>query len=162
MTSLGERIAFYRKQSKLTQETLAEQCSVSAQAVSKWENDLNAPDVLLIPKLAELFGITCDELLGVQREVVTAVDPELIDLNKMLFRFKVISKNGDKVNMNIPLSLAELFLKNVSLKKGEDVSGGVLAKIDFEQVISLVKLGAMGKILEVVSADGDIVEGWIE
>ena len=40
MNTLGQRIAYFRKQKGLTQEALAELCSVSAQAVSKWENDL--------------------------------------------------------------------------------------------------------------------------
>lgn len=161
MTTLGERIAHYRKQKNFTQEALAEKCSVSAQAISKWENDLCAPDVLLIPKLAELFGITCDELLGVSREEVTALNPELINVNKMLFRLKIISTDGDSVKINIPLSLAEVFLKTVKFK-GDDEKSKVLEKIDFEQVVSLVKLGAVGKILEIRSANGDTVEGWIE
>ena len=64
MNTLGQRISYYRKKLSLTQEELAEKCSVTPQAVSKWENDVSAPDISLIPVLAELFGISCDELLG--------------------------------------------------------------------------------------------------
>ena len=161
MNSLGQRIAFYRKKKELTQEQLAEKCSVTAQAVSKWENDLTAPDISIIPALSELFGITCDELLGVQRAEVECVDPELVDLNKMLFRLRVLSAEGDKVNINLPLGLAEVVLKSGVVNiKGE--ANEKLQNIDFAQIITLVKMGAKGKLLEVQSADGDIVEGWVE
>ena len=68
MTTIGQRIAYYRKKANLTQEELAEKCSVTPQAVSKWENDISAPDISLFPVLAKLFNVTCDELMGVERE----------------------------------------------------------------------------------------------
>ncbi|HIU00484.1 MAG TPA: helix-turn-helix transcriptional regulator [Candidatus Coproplasma excrementavium] len=157
MTSLGSKIAFYRKKLSLTQEELAEKCSVTPQAVSKWENDISAPDIALIPVLAQLFGISCDELLGVETEQVRAVPQQLVDLNKVLLKIKVDSAEGDKVNLNLPIMLAEPFLKNVNVS-GKDALRG----IDFAQLIELVKSGAVGKIMEVNSADGDVVEIWVE
>lgn len=62
--TIGKRIASLRKRKHMTQEQLAEQVGVSAQAVSKWENDLSCPDINLLPKLAEVFGVTTDNLLG--------------------------------------------------------------------------------------------------
>lgn len=50
MTTIGQRIAYYRKKANLTQEELAEKCSVTPQAVSKWENDISAPDISLFPR----------------------------------------------------------------------------------------------------------------
>lgn len=63
--TLGKRIAFHRKRLGLTQDALAEQLGVTAQAVSKWENDQSCPDISMLPKLAEIFGVTTDALLGV-------------------------------------------------------------------------------------------------
>lgn len=63
-TTIGERIKFHRKRLGMTQEQLAEHIGVSAQAVSKWENNLSCPDISILPELAALFGITVDELLG--------------------------------------------------------------------------------------------------
>lgn len=163
MNSLGERIAYYRKKVGLTQEQLAEKCSVTAQAVSKWENDITSPDISLIAPLADLFGITCDELLGVQKAEITRVDPELIDLNKMLLKIKVISADGDDVKVNLPLALAEVCLKSGMINfKGDDINGNVLKQIDFKRLLELVKSGAIGKLVEVKSADGDNVEIWVE
>ena len=62
--TLGKRIAANRKRMKLTQDQLAEKLGVTAQAVSKWENDQSCPDITILPKLAEIFSISTDELLG--------------------------------------------------------------------------------------------------
>ena len=62
--TLGKRIAGHRKRMALTQDQLAEKLGVTAQAVSKWENDQSCPDINMLPKLAQLFGITVDSLLG--------------------------------------------------------------------------------------------------
>ena len=62
--TLGKRIVQHRKDMGLTQDQLAERLGVTAQAVSKWENDQSCPDINMLPKLAELFGTTTDALLG--------------------------------------------------------------------------------------------------
>lgn len=62
--TLGKRIASHRKRLKLTQDQLAAQLGVTAQAVSKWENDLSCPDIGILPRLASIFGISTDALLG--------------------------------------------------------------------------------------------------
>ena len=65
--TLGKRISENRKRLGMTQDGLAEKLGITAQAVSKWENDQSCPDITMLPKLAEIFGVTTDELLG--REV---------------------------------------------------------------------------------------------
>ena len=62
--TLGKRIMRHRKSLGLTQDQLAEQLGVTAQAVSKWENDQSCPDITMLPKLSHIFGITTDQLLG--------------------------------------------------------------------------------------------------
>ena len=62
--TIGQRIKELRKRQNLTQEKLADLLGVSFQAVSKWENDLNAPDLSLIAPLTRLLRVTSDELLG--------------------------------------------------------------------------------------------------
>ena len=68
--TLGKRIAENRKHLKLTQEQLAEKLGVTAQAVSKWENDQSCPDIGTLPRLAQIFGISTDKLLGCETEKV--------------------------------------------------------------------------------------------
>ena len=162
MNTLAERIAYFRKQKGLTQEGLAELCSVSAQAVSKWENGLTAPDISLLPRLAEIFGVSVDELLGVEKKPI-AVDPKDVDFNKLTLRVRVLSHEGDKVNINLPFALMEVFLKDGKLPftvDGEKVE--VLKNIDFAKLLELVKAGVVGKLVDITSADGDIVEIVVE
>lgn len=78
--TLGKRIVAHRKRLGLTQDQLAEKLGVTAQAVSKWENDQSCPDITILPKLAEIFGTTTDSLLGITPEEpareATVVDTE--------------------------------------------------------------------------------------
>ena len=62
--TMGKRISDLRKSKGMTQEQLAQMVGVTAQAVSKWENDLSCPDISILPQLAEALGVTTDELLG--------------------------------------------------------------------------------------------------
>lgn len=64
--TLGKRIAFHRKRLGMTQERLAESLGITPQAVSKWENDQSCPDITALPRLAQIFGISTDCLLGVE------------------------------------------------------------------------------------------------
>lgn len=59
---LGENIRRFRKKTKMTQEELADKIGVSFQAVSKWENAQSAPDISLLPLLAEVFNCRIDDL----------------------------------------------------------------------------------------------------
>lgn len=61
---LGANIGRFRRKLGLTQEQLAQRLDVTNQAVSKWETDQCCPDTLLLPKIAEIFEITIDELFG--------------------------------------------------------------------------------------------------
>ena len=62
--TLGRRIARLRLARTATQERLAKELNVSPQAVSKWENDINYPDISLLPDLARFLGVSVDELLS--------------------------------------------------------------------------------------------------
>lgn len=61
--TLGSIIIKYRKEKGMTQLDLANLMGVTDKAVSKWERNISCPDINTIPKLAELFGISVDELM---------------------------------------------------------------------------------------------------
>ncbi len=67
--TIGERIKALRLEKGMTQDALAERLGVSAQAVSKWERGITYPDITLIRRLTEIFGITSDELLGLTQPI---------------------------------------------------------------------------------------------
>lgn len=64
---IGRKISEFRKDSNMTQMELAERLNISFQAVSNWERGNSMPDISKLPELAELFGISIDELLGKNR-----------------------------------------------------------------------------------------------
>lgn len=66
MLKIGEKIKALRKKQDVTQEKLAAYLNISYQAVSKWENGTALPDLTLIPGIANFFGVSADELLGMK------------------------------------------------------------------------------------------------
>ena len=66
--TIGKFITALRKANGMTQKDLAEKLNVSDKTVSRWERDEGAPDLSMIPVIAEIFDVTCDELLRGERK----------------------------------------------------------------------------------------------
>lgn len=164
--TLGSRIAELRRKKNMTQEELAAELGVTAQAVSKWENDLSCPDITMLPQLARLFGVTIDELLGNQNQPETTLLPEeqRKPLKDMIFRIYVNTKEGDKVRVNLPMALVQVALQ-MGMQMPQvsgSAAGEALKNIDIAQLVALVEQGVIGKLVEVETADGDTVEIYVE
>ena len=163
--TIGSRIAALRRKKNMTQEELAAALGVTPQAVSKWENDLSCPDITLLPQLAKLLGVSVDELLGSavpETQLLPAESRKPI--NEMLLRIYVNSKEGDKVRVNLPLSLVQVGLQ-MGMQMPEVTGSGAgeaLKNIDLTQIMALVEQGVIGKLVEVETAEGDIVEIYVE
>lgn len=71
MELLGNKIRTLRRNKNITQEELAQQLSVTSQAVSKWERSLASPDISILPVIARYFGITMDELFNYRLDALT-------------------------------------------------------------------------------------------
>ena len=65
---LGKKIRQLRFKAGLTQEQLAERMGIGAQSVSKWENAVSMPDITSLPLLAEIFGVSIDDLFDLSTE----------------------------------------------------------------------------------------------
>ncbi len=85
--SIGSFISVLRKANGLTQRQLAEQLNVSDKAVSRWERDEALPDLTLIPVLADIFGVTSDELLRGQRNVNDTPPPQAEEKSKKQLKY---------------------------------------------------------------------------
>ena len=234
--TLGRRIARLRLAKTATQERLAKELNVSPQAVSKWENDINYPDISLLPDLARFLGVSVDELLSgasasaqesasVQEsaaeksaaEVVSvAVDEpaEIVEepteqdnqgiatqssgfsfgklFGKSMVKVEkndeadgskkkgvrlgngsakhglhvyVVSDDGDVVDMCVPLGLAKFVLNS-----GIQVSGSYLnqetqeqlSNINLDALMDAAKTGESGTLVDITSADGDVVKIWFD
>lgn len=77
--TMGMMISSLRKENGMTQADLAEKMSVTDKAVSKWERDLSCPDVNSLPRLAELFHISMDELMQIKEAGSQTVTKNNID-----------------------------------------------------------------------------------
>ena len=66
--TLGNKIAALRKERNMTQAELAQKMGVTDKAVSKWERELSCPDVSSLPRLAQVFEISVDELMQVKTD----------------------------------------------------------------------------------------------
>ncbi|MBR6647637.1 MAG: helix-turn-helix transcriptional regulator, partial [Clostridia bacterium] len=146
-----------RKKKGYTQEEFSDMLGVSAQAVSKWENDLSCPDIMLIPQIASIFGITTDELLtGKTPEKEASEETQQIkapaDVSKLKLRVQVLHPSKKPVNISLPL----LLVKKIA-KIGNGISGiigsAALSGDQLEQILSLVDNGISGEILNIVAED---------
>ncbi|MFR3182668.1 MAG: helix-turn-helix domain-containing protein [Clostridia bacterium] len=78
--TVGEIISYLRKEKNMTQNDLAEKMNVTDKAVSKWERNLSCPDVNSIPKLAEILGISVEELLNAQTKQENSKADDIINI----------------------------------------------------------------------------------
>ena len=230
--TLGRRIARLRLARTATQERLAKELNVSPQAVSKWENDINYPDISLLPDLARFLGVSVDELLSgasasaqeteaaqesatAQEGAAEADEPaEIVEepveqenqgiatqssgfsfgklFGKSMIKVEkndeadgskkkgvrlgngsakhglhlyVVSDDGDVVDMCVPLGLAKFVLNS-----GIQVSGSYLnqetqeqlSNINLDALMDAAKTGESGTLVDITSADGDVVKIWFD
>ena len=159
--TFGQRFQRLRKNASLTQEDVATKLNITAQAVSKWENDVSAPDISVLVELSDILSVSLDELLGKETATTLVPKAQRKDINNMFFKINVLSNEGDKVKVNLPLALVKVFTDSGS--EMPQVNGkDILNNIDFNQLFALIEQGVVGKLIEVESADGDLVEIWVE
>ena len=166
--TFGQRFSRYRKAKGFTQDDIANKVNVSSQAVSKWENDINMPDVGILLTLGEILGVSTDELLGKELPVPAKFEPELVkkDFSKLMLRIVVDTTDGDKVRVNLPLQIVKIAL-DANVAPSVSVNGNgkvaeVMGSIDWKQIYSLVEQGLLGEFVTVDSADGDHVRVVVE
>lgn len=160
--TFGQRFQRLRKKLGLTQEDIANKVNVTPQAISKWENDISSPDISLLNELADIFNVTLDELLG-RETIKTEIIPNELrkDINKLILKVQILSTDGDKVKINVPVSLIMACLNTNSSTfniQGKDLS----SMVDFKQIINLIEQGVVGELVNIESSDGDIIKIFVE
>ena len=190
--TFGEKLNYLRKNAGLTQDDVAQHLGISPQAVSKWENDLSCPDIMLLPEIAKLYGKTVDALLSdgdfaeaeaVEEKETTEEKEEIpaqekqpdsvkteteskknLDNSNLFLKVKVYSHQGDNVNVKLPVSLLKS-LKGVlgSALLNSDMTGGIdLSSIDLDMIFELVDRGVIGDIVDIATQGGDYVKVCVE
>lgn len=151
--TFGQRFQRLRKEAGLTQEEVAEKVGITPQGVSKWENDLSSPDINILVKLAEILGVSVEELLGEEKEKTQVLQD--YDYKKAVLKIIVIDED-DKVSINFPIALGEILL-GTYIKLGLKNESEALKDIDFKKIFELVKQGVIGELVNIESKDGSRV-----
>ncbi len=157
METFGQRFQKLRKSKNLTQEDIASKLNITPQSISKWENDLSAPDILVLPELAKILDVSLDELLTGKGQTLQVLKD--YDYKKAVLKILVNSCIGDEVTINLPIALGEALIKGIVNSNLEKIDSDVeiLKSINFDQIFELVKSGAIGEIVNVKSSAGDTV-----
>lgn len=96
---IGNVIKELRLKQGVTQEKLADYLNVSYQAVSKWENGMNLPDITLVPVIANFFGVSCDKLLSFNEDENQA---EIMEILKKQEKLSYLDKHKERVELLEP------------------------------------------------------------
>ncbi len=161
--SIGQFIAALRKANGMTQQDIADRLNVSNKAVSRWERDECAPDISLIPALAELLGVTCDELLKGERiletdtaEKIDRKEPKVDRQVKALIS-RTLSSFKTLVWIALAISVVGLILMfGISYGFYRPVIGFVVMLL-FEAVSSVLTILAVTKAKD-VKRDNEVFE----
>ena len=108
---------------------------------------------------SDILGVSVDELLSGKEKKTVEVVPEekRKSVDDLILRILINSADGDKVSINLPMSLV-----NLGLELGMDMpqvsNNESLKNIDLKKISEMVDKGVIGKLIEVESADGDVVE----
>lgn len=162
--TIGKRIAARRKEKGYTQEEIAERLGITAQAVSKWENDTSCPDISLLPALAEMLGTTVDALLsGKSPDALRVLPPEeMRSIDEMTLRILVdTAEDNDRVRVSVPMALVRVAIE-MGMQLPQITSKEALKGIDINSVFRMVENGVIGKLMEVETGDGTTVTILVE
>lgn len=159
--TFGQRFTRLRKEKGLTQEDIALKVNISTQAVSKWENDISMPDIAILGDLADILAISIDELLGKTKPTVSLSTNENKDINKMALKIKMLSSDGNKLNINLPIPLIKACIET-GMQLPLVNSNTKLSEIDFSQIYELIKQGVIGELVSVINTEGDTISIIVE
>ena len=126
--TLGMMISSFRKEKGMTQIELAEKMGVTDKAVSKWERDLACPDVSTLPKLAEVFDISVDELMQCKAESQNEKKKDFTPMIHMIMKAVALAMGVGVVVLSI--------LKELEVDSGMTMLGIGLACL---AIVSLAK-----------------------
>lgn len=153
--TLGSFIAALRREKGMTQKELAALLHVSDKTVSRWEVGDGSPDLALIPVLAEIFGVTCDELLRGERRPEGAAE-ETTPLGEKRKQWLMNRTKIRMVCLNIVASVISLLgLLAMFLLQGTDILFGYRIFVPIAFFIVSLAVQAIGLVRTLISVDGE-------
>ena len=150
MNTIGKRIAEYRKKKNLKQDELAEMLGVSAQAVSKWENDISCPDILLLPALSDNLCISIDEIITGKSFYPDTRNIEEIDSKTLTLLFESDGTECSKMNLSMSMvrKAVEKGLDPITLNDCQKAFNYVDFAAILNLVVGIAETGQIGTLYE--------------
>lgn len=128
---LAENLQLLRKQKGKTQEELAEIFGVSSQSISKWELGINCPDIMLLPKLADYYRVSIDELLGYK---------PMSSINSIYIDIKSLIESSDN-KIDDAYKIARLAVASIHDKERKQAERLLVGKRDYSLAYGQEKIG---------------------
>lgn len=138
MSTLSNNLKRFRIARNLTQEQAAEELNVSSQTVSRWECNTTLPDVVILPRLAELYGVTIDDLFKENNSVYdnnaqrlgsvfeASLKPE--DFLRADMEYRNLLKSGDYTTKDLRLyGILYQQMMYLCIRKAEELFDYVIA-----------------------------------
>ena len=157
MNSIGKNISERRREAGITQEQLADKLGISAQAVSKWENDLSEPDASTLLALSKIFGVTVDDLLNGTSAPVISTDDKKPEDRMIVIKCQRYDNN---VTLRIP---AELELQENSkvylsaINTGVNSDAAIKSIEEYKDTIRMmIEKNIVGTIIDAGNVEGHV------
>lgn len=128
---LAENLQLLRKQKGKTQEELAEIFGVSSQSISKWELGINCPDITMLPKIADYYRVSIDELLGYKP--MSSINSIYIDVKSL------IESSNNKIDD--AYKIARLAVASIHDKERKQAERLLIGKRDYSLAYGQEKTG---------------------
>lgn len=161
---IGAIIKKRRTVMKLTQEEFAGKLNVTPQAVSRWENEISLPDISLVPRIADILKLSCDDLLREKENRIThyaLAGGIMIDASEVLIQNDIdvlfgYSKENEKNDRHLVLHADDAdFLRNVVKDILSSQGYEVLQAKDGEECIDILSRNQVDILLLDINMPGN-------
>ena len=162
--TIGDRLLKLRKERNLSQEELANELDVSRQTISKWETNQSIPDFDKIVPLCEYFGITTDELLTGNSNIVEAKDKDVksnfarnIAIAVMLYILSIVAIVLCAAEFNQPIIGVSIFFVLIALGTGLLIYNGIYYKKESKDEPNKKQRNIIKQVTDIVDAVGLLI-----
>lgn len=149
---MGKILRDLRKEKRLTQQQVAEFLCVKYQTVSKWENDVSMPDTMMLPALAEFYGVTIDEFFGrgntcCRRDISENDAAFLLNTYAQMYSWEAGAWNLSAANKYLEYRITEFFERNFPVQECADICNIGIGAGDWDEYLSFrVQNGSLTSI----------------
>ena len=162
--TIGDRLLKLRRERNLSQEDLAKELDVSRQTISKWQTKQSIPDFDKIVPLCEYFGITTDELLTGNSNIVEAKVQDVksnfarnIAIAVMLYILSIVAIVLCAAEFNQPIIGVSIFFVLIALGTGLLIYNGIYYKKESKDEPTTKQRNIIKQVTDIVDAVGLLI-----